>query len=628
MGRHTAFESAHFTSSRQRIIELLRFCSAFLAGIVTLLLLLRYACLPVLNYICPDIDLFDTGVYGAYPEEYYVSTDIRSPAANVVAWDASCDDGALVLMTLDGESVSNPGPMIVDMKGNLIWKSDDFGMSMNAKIQTYQGRDYITFWAGDKLQESGLGMYYMLDPSYEVAHTVSAVGDVRGDLHEFKITPEGSALITIYDRIRMDFEFYATETELGEDDVLVDGIFQEIDIATGKLLFEWRASDHLNEENIDYMGQSYGGYVADGAFDYFHINSVDKDSQGNFLVSLRHLHAIVYVSGSTHEIIWALGGNSEDFQDISDGEATYFSWQHDARWVSEEEGIISLFDNGMAHKHYDAPYSRGLLLQLNIHDRTVELLHEYTSLNDIGSASQGNVQILEKAQYKREPHIFIGWGASAAFTEHTLDGELLCETHLGASWLFYYERIKSYRASKTFGWKGDPSWDPEVQIQGDQIFVSWNGATEVADWVLQGKRRLQYEFEDVDTVSKGEAFESSFDLPDDEFVIYRVAALNAEGRVLKYSDGVVYEGTSGISQLMEVLAFVLSALLACAMAFRYWSLARSRFRKEAVEGYALIERCSEDEELTEIDRGPEDRKAFQHGLSSQQPAMHDSLVDS
>ncbi|WP_212680032.1 hypothetical protein, partial [Salmonella enterica] len=67
----------------------------------------------------------------------------------------------------------------------------------------------------------------------------------------------------------------------------------------------------------------------------------------------------------------------------------------------------------------------------------MELLHEYTSLNKIGSASQGNVQLLEPAVHDREPHVFIGWGASAAFTEHTLSGDLLCETHLGASWLFY-----------------------------------------------------------------------------------------------------------------------------------------------------------------------------------------------
>lgn len=598
-----------------RVTRLARLLLTSVAGFITLLIVLRYICLPILEYTCPDVDLFETGIYGAYPEKDYVSAGHRSPRANVVQWDSTCDDGGLVLLTLDGESVSNPGPMIVDMRGNLVWKSDDFGMSMNTKIQTYRGQDYITFWSGDKLQESGLGRYYMLDSTYNVAHTVSSVGDVEGDLHEFKITPDGTAIITVYDRTEVNLDWQTTDLELTESDVLVDGIFQEIDIATGELLFEWRASDYVNT-GAAYLQTSYGGYVADGAFDYFHINSVDKDSKGNYLVSLRHLHTILYIKGSTHEILWAIGGNSNDFEDLSEGSATDFSWQHDARWVSEKEGILSLFDNGMAHKHYDAPYSRGLLLQLDFENWTVELLQEYTSLGQIGSASQGNVQLLESEKHETDAHMFIGWGASAAFTEHTIGGELLCETHFGASWLFFYERVKSYRAFKTFAWKGEPGWNPDVQIEGGEIYVSWNGATEVEYWTLQGKHDVDGVFEDVDTVFKDGKFESSFTLPEEGLAVYRVVALDVDGNVLRTSEDVLFEAASGYHGILGVLMFMVPGIMVCYLAYRYGDVLRRSRAYQRVDRYKVVEQMLDEEELTEIDRwNAEDRPIWCAGTS-------------
>ncbi len=46
---------------------------------------------------------------------------------------------------------------------------------------------------------------FQLDASYNVAHQVSAVGDdTQGDLHEFKITKEDTALLTVYTTTKAD----------------------------------------------------------------------------------------------------------------------------------------------------------------------------------------------------------------------------------------------------------------------------------------------------------------------------------------------------------------------------------------------------------------------------------------
>jgi hypothetical protein len=583
-------------STTHRIRRLATIAIGTLVFLVALLVALRYLCIPLLVYGYPTSGtyLLDTGIYGAYPYQQYTSTDLTSPQANVVQSDDSCDNG-LVLLSIGGQSVPGSGPMILDMAGNLVWSAPgQYGEdTANTKIQSFQGHDYLTFWAGDKLQESGLGSYYMLNSSYNVVHTVSAVGEgLEGDLHEFKITEDGSALITVYERTSANLS--STNVVLPADQTIVDGILQDIDIATGELLFEWRASHHLSNPALQ---KSSGGVVADGSFDYFHMNSIDKDSKGNYLVSLRHIHALVYIDGPTGEILWTLAKDVGDFEDLSEGEATGFQWQHDARWISEEDGIISLFDNGIAHKHPDAAYSQGLIVQLDFVNWTATLLQSYTSTGLISSPSQGNVQLLEKAD--GPDHVFIGWGASAAFTEHSPNGDLLCETHFGASWLFYFERVKSYRAFKTFDWRATPTaWDPEAQIEDDNIYVSWNGATEVAYWSLQARTGATNAIQDssaedstfteIDTITKDADFEQHFTLPSaDDNTTYRVAALDSQRNLLRYSNEVVYQHTSTTIWIWSTCLFIVSLLVVFALLYSRMGVFMNQWarRRESVKDF-------------------------------------------
>lgn len=133
------------------------------ALLLVVLLSLRYLAVPLLVLLAPGLDIrfYDLATYGAYPEQSYVTINQTSPRTTVVQWDSSCDDG-LVLLAMDGPSIDSPGPMILDKRGDLVWTSDHFGHAANLKVQRYRGQDYLTFWAGEKLQESGQGMYYMV----------------------------------------------------------------------------------------------------------------------------------------------------------------------------------------------------------------------------------------------------------------------------------------------------------------------------------------------------------------------------------------------------------------------------------------------------------------------------------
>lgn len=66
------------------------------------------------------------------------------------------------------------------------------------------------------------------------------------------------------------------------------------------------------------VGKNASSKVGDGrtaltAYDYFHINAVDKTSDGNYLISSRHTCTIFKVSSKDGSIIWRLGGKSSDF---------------------------------------------------------------------------------------------------------------------------------------------------------------------------------------------------------------------------------------------------------------------------------------------------------------------------
>lgn len=551
----------------------------FLAVAVSLslfLLIIHQAFLPILAWFIPSLEVpfYDLAVYGAYPAQEYVSFDTPSSQPNLVKWDDQCDSGN-VFVTLNGPSIADPGPTIYDARGGLVWTTTEYGTVLNMRLQQYKGENYLTFWAGRKAGTMGQGKYFMLDSSYNVSRTFDAIGDnLHGDLHEFKLTDEGTALITVYTAKQVDL------TDLGhwrgKDGWVVDSMFQEIDLETNELLFEWSASEHFPPAE-SYMTNPFGGYSESSPFDSFHINSVDKEPvSGNYLISSRHTHTISLIDGKSGEVLWQLGGKHNSFKDLSDGLATDFSWQHDARWIGlpsqGEEGVytISFFANGMAGAlHVDASHSTARIVRLNTNDMTAELIQSYASYQRTLASSQGSVEILPNS------NVFVGWGASAAWTEFSPDGTLLCEAHLAASKSFPWERVKSYRVFKTDEWVGKPSWPVSARITNGKVFTSWNGATEVASWELQGHKSAsdssgeESDWRAIDVVEKT-GFEDSITLPSSSegWMAYRIAALDKDKNVLGTSLPAERVSGGSWSWKLFVFALVVSGVVALAYVVR------------------------------------------------------------
>ncbi|KAF7552463.1 hypothetical protein G7Z17_g4296 [Cylindrodendrum hubeiense] len=463
---------------------------------------------------------YDWGYYGSFPHRDYKSFGAQSPSPLLVRTDERCDDG-YVFVEPRGVYVETPGPVMLDNAGELVWMQTLWGQAMDVKVQSYKGKDYITFWHGTDNGTFGEGYYLMLDESYEVFKKVTPVGPYTGDLHEFRITDDNTALMTIYFRTKVDMSAYGFEQGW-----IFDSIFQEINLETGELIFEWRASDHFAvSETLAPLGKT--GRKLSNAFDFFHINSIDKDANGDYLISSRYMCAVATVSKDDGRVLWQLGGKRNSFEDITGGAATNFSWNHHAAWV--DNTTLTVFDNGSNGVQKTAKFSRGLLITLDMEKMTAALVQDYVSPYKVLAGSQGSVQVLPNS------NVLVGWGHVPAWTEFTHDGEVLCETHIGPINLDLFGWVKNYRTFK-YAWVGRPKTLPDVAVKPKQsaLYVSWNGATEVAKWKLQSGSEPASDFVDHRTYGKT-TFETEMHIPEEASPLIRVVALDKNDEVLAMS---------------------------------------------------------------------------------------------
>jgi hypothetical protein len=372
-------------------------------------------------------------------------------------------------------------------------------------MQTYRGEPVLT-WGETP------GVYVIFDSSYREIARFGAANGYNGDHHEFLISPQDTALITVYSAVRRDL------SSVGglKDGLAVQGIVQEIDIETGKLLFEWRSLDHIGlDETYAKPGQDldYPG------IDYFHINSIDVDHDDNLLISARNTSAVYKLDRESGEVMWRLGGKRSDFE-MGEGTRTY--WQHDAR--RQEDGTITIFDNGAGPQMH--PQSRGIVVELDEEAMKATLLHAYTHPDELISTSQGNMQVLPNG------NVFVGWGSEPFASEFSHDGELLFDARIPPD-------DDSYRAFR-FPWKGQPARAPDVAVDrrsNDEVtlYASWNGATEVESWeALAGPHPDQ--LEPLGSVPRN-GFETAIAARTEEPHV-AVRARDSSGRILGMSSAI------------------------------------------------------------------------------------------
>ena len=287
-------------------------------------------------------------------------------------------------------------------------------------------------------------------------------------------------------------------------------------------------------------------YTSSDAWDYFHINSVDKDSSGNYLISARDACSVHKINGTNGSIIWRLDGKKTSF---SLGKGVKLCFQHHARFHPElksaDEGddveIISLYDNsahgsedGRNNEVHTAPTSSGKIIRLNTTSWTAELLQGFYPPDDLRSKSQGSTQLLPNG------NVIVNWGSSGALTEYDANGTVLFHTYFDSDYLGL--GIENYRGFR-YNWTGQPNEDPAIVAleneQGTTIYVSWNGDTETHTWrffAVAGNGARSFLGE-----TKRTSFETSLHIPKKRISRVVAEAVDSKSRVFRATNVVTLE---------------------------------------------------------------------------------------
>jgi hypothetical protein len=425
---------------------------------------------PPNDYPVPGID------YSTAPQ------DLAPPQITVLKKDPAADSGDIFVAPKGAPtSPTTPGqqgPEIIDNQGRPIWFQpiDQPYASTDLRVQQYRGQPVLTYTVGQSSGGPGHseGEDVILNQHYQQIATVSAGNGLAADQHEFALTPNGTALITIYHQVPYDLSSVGGPA----NGSVLDGIVQEIDVATGKVLFQWDSLQHVP------LTDSYQPVPTNAAtpYDYFHINSVNLDTDGNLLISARHTWTVYKIDHQTGAIIWHLGGKESDFQL---GAGVQFYWQHNALPEIGQADTYRIFDNGSAAvlpgQTPNEPQSRVIDVKLDTANHTATLVDQVLHPDGVSAASQGNAQRLP------DGHLFVGYGQTGRFSEFDGSGNLLWDGQVPAG----YDTYRAYRSP----WVGEPLTGPTaVATRADSTHVDveaiWNGATEVDRWlVLSGQHR-------------------------------------------------------------------------------------------------------------------------------------------
>jgi Arylsulfotransferase (ASST) len=434
--------------------------------------------------------------------------ELNPPAVEVATQATDEAAPGYIFLAPEKGGAGKGGSMILDDLGEVVWfyplRGAAYGRTMNFETQTYQGRDVLT-WGQTP------GEYVIFDSSYREIARFTAANGYNGDHHEFLISPQDTALITIYNAVPKDLSSVGGR----KNGLAWQGIVQELDIQSGELLFEWQSIEHVGVEE-SYVTAAEDHYPG---IDYFHINSIDVDHDNNLLISARETSAVYKIDRKTGEIIWRLGGKRSDFEM---GEGTRFAYQHDARRLPD--GTISIFDNGSLIFENGTPKaveeSRAIVLALDESKMKASLVRQYTHPEKQYADAAGNMQVLANG------NVFVGWGRALTISEFSADGQLLFDLRVSPE-------HRTYRAFR-FAWRGSPKEQPACVAQRTsenevELYASWNGATEVASWeVLAGAHPGH--LESLGEVPR-EGFETAMVVQSSEPYI-AVQARHRSGRVL------------------------------------------------------------------------------------------------
>jgi hypothetical protein len=213
-------------------------------------------------------------------------------------------------------------------------------------------------------------------------------------------------------------------------DTIADGVIEEFDGINPP--WRWTMSDHFDpadstfpinfDENRPRPPAGTGADRFPDAWDVFHINAIDRvDSDGDYIVTVRHMDGVFRVDYPSGNVLWTLGtpaatDGAPQLRIIGDDEYNGPRNPHDARLNGD---VLTLFDN----RAQTGQRSRAVAYRIdtsNPADPTATLIWEFRNRAPFTGDTLGSVQ-------QTADSVLVNWGAGLQplIEELALDGSTL-----------------------------------------------------------------------------------------------------------------------------------------------------------------------------------------------------------
>ncbi len=318
---------------------------------------------------------------------------------------------------------------VYDRQGRIVaWSPTGTGYPFDFKILP-DGRMAWTEFGVFSQVSKDMGVY-IIDSSFALLRVEQQKRDYSTTQHDFHLLPNGNRMVLGAQDVTVDCSNLVENGHPAAN--VVQALLQEQD-PLGNVVFQWKSLDHLP------VSASYEDLTVP-AIRYIHNNSAWQDDDGHWLLSLRHLSAIVKVHQETGAVMWILGGKLNQFTFIDDNadEAPFHvSYVHDVRRTYN--GNIAMFDNGTQKP---VQYSRGVEYRLDEVNKTCTRVWQYRPTVDAYASIQGGMQTLPNGNR------VLAWGSavqngSAAVTEVDSAGTVVFEANFPR--VMYPYRVEKHR---------------------------------------------------------------------------------------------------------------------------------------------------------------------------------------
>ncbi|WP_328390085.1 arylsulfotransferase family protein [Nocardia sp. NBC_00416] len=304
-----------------------------------------------------------------------------------------------------------PANIVRDKSGREIWRyTPPPGQSVsNFRAQNYRGERVLTWWQGTTVGGHGSGVDVIADEHGNIIETLSPGGD-SSDVHEFRITPDGRALITSYHEVTADLSAIGGPV----DARMFDTVASVVDIASKQVLFRWSAAENVPLTESAEAGKLPGS----GVYDPYHMNAISLDPAGNLVLSMRNTSTVYNVDIHTGAINWRLGGKNSTFEL---GPGVQFAFQHDAEFADDD--TLRLFNNNSSG-FTTLGTSSAQWIDLDLGARRATLARNQTHPAGLTAFAMGNAQGLDNG------NTLVGWGMAPHISEFSPTGDLVFDAAL------------------------------------------------------------------------------------------------------------------------------------------------------------------------------------------------------